>query len=268
LYAIFGSPEYFDIEILTEGNLEKHIVNSIYQTQNNLNKEFSFRIINDSIGLLSINRMYSFRDFKKFCNSTFKSLNKKKIPNLIIDFRGNSGGDSKIGDELIKYISDAPFIQWQKGIAKVSLATQERFRYQGENGTLLEKELANSTEYLVLPYPDKKRYKGEIYMLIDGGTFSSAGSTTWCINHYRLATTIGEETGGLGVHFGYPIKRSLPNTGLTYFISHMKWYQIGANDNTTNGLIPDYKIDLSVIDLKNNKDTALEFTLDLIKSKK
>jgi hypothetical protein len=91
-----------------------------------------------------------------------------------------------------------------------------------------------------------------------------SGSTVWCINHYNLATIIGQESGGTGVHYGYPMKRNLPNTGLTYFISHMKWYQIGADNNSTHGLIPEYTIDFSIDNVKNKKDADLKFAIDLI----
>ncbi len=264
LFAIFGSPNYFEIELLVEDMIEMRKVKSVTNIKSNFTPEFTFRLINDSIGLIDINSMYSFRDFKKFSKSTFNFLNKKKIPYLIIDFRGNTGGDSRIGDELIKYISNVPFTQYQKALAKVSSASKHRYTNLSENDTIIAIELSGNDKYLTTPYPEKKRYLGNVYVLIDGGTFSSAGSTVWCINHYNLATIIGQESGGTGVHYGYPMKRNLPNTGLTYYISHMKWYQIGADNNSTHGLIPDYEIDFSVDSVKNKKDADLDFAIDLM----
>jgi C-terminal processing protease CtpA/Prc len=211
-----------------------------------------------------MNRLNSYTQFKKFCKTTFKSLRKKEIGKLIIDFRGNGGGDSKIGDELIKYIADKPFIQYQKAIAKVSAISRKEFKYPFKSDTLIVKELAGSEKHLTKPYPENKRFSGNVYVLIDGGTFSSAGSTVWCIDHYNLATIIGSETGGTGIHYGYPIKRKLPNTGLTYFISHMKWYQIGANENSYHGLYPDYKTNTTVEDIINHRDATLDFTFKMI----
>ncbi len=264
LYAIFGSPAFFDIEFLHGDKVEKERCQSIKQVPEKNIPNYSFNILDDSIGLIEMNRLNSYPDFKKFCKSAFKSLKNKSITNLIIDFRGNGGGDSQIGDELIKYLSDAPFIQYQKAVAKVSSVSRDKFHYPFEKDTLIVKELADSYEHMIQPYPEKKRFSGNVYALIDGGTFSSAGSTVWCINHYDVATIIGSETGGTGVHFGYPIKRELPNTGLSYFISHMKWYQIGADDTSYHGLFPDYKIDLSIEDIINKRDAALNLALELI----
>jgi len=128
--------------------------------------------------------------------------------------------------------------------------------------------LSEALEYFVSPYPEELRYSGKVFVLIDGGTFSSAGSTVWCMKHYSMATFIGTETGGMGVHYGYPIPGRLPKTGLTYFISHMKWYQIGADDKSYHGLFPDYTIGYAIEDIKENKDTALKFALELINNAK
>ncbi|MBN2633556.1 MAG: hypothetical protein JXR66_08375 [Bacteroidales bacterium] len=265
IYAIFGAPEYFDVELLEGDKLEKHRAKSVNHIPAKTEQYFTFSIIQDSIGYLDLNRLDSFSEFKKFCKSTFKTLSKNKISNLIIDFRGNGGGDSAMGDELMKYISAMPFSQYQGATGKVSSASRGQMKYTQKNDTLISVDLAN---HLIDPYPANKRYAGDVFLLIDGGTFSSAGSTAWCINHYNMATTIGTETGGTGMHYGHPLRRELPITGLTYFISHRQWYQIGADDKSTHGLIPDYKMDLSAEDIKNNRDTALDFAIELITQKK
>jgi len=263
LYSIFGSPKYFDVMLLI-ANKEINIhCKSIKHIRDEIVPNFTFDIIHENIGLIDMNRLNSLKEFKKFCKKTFKYLNKNNIENLIVDFRGNGGGDSKIGDELIKYISNVPFTQYQKAIIKVSSVSKQQFNYPQKKDTLIELELTK--DKLIEPYPEKMRYSGNIFVLIDGGTFSSAGSTVWCINHYNIATTIGTETGGTGVHYGYPIKRKLPNSGLAYYISHMKWYQIGADEKSIHGLIPDYEIDVSIEDIQNNIDSALDFVVKLIK---
>lgn len=268
LYAIFGTPEFFDIEFLLEGKVEKERCQSIKYAPEKITPNYTFNVMHDSIGLIDMNGLNSYSEFKKFCKHTFKSLKKKKIVNLIIDFRGNVGGDSQIGDELIKYLSDVPFIQYQKAVVKVSSVSRDRFGYPFEKDTLLVQELEGSSEHMIQPYTKKKRFAGNVYVLIDGGTFSSAGSTVWCIKHYDMATIIGTETGGTGVHYGYPIFRKLPNTGLSYFVSHIKWYQVGADDFSCHGLYPDYKIDLSIDDILNKRDAALNFALELIRRRK
>ena len=261
LYAVFGAPEFFDIQFLTGNEVKTEHIRSIKNIPEKTVPNYTFKLVQDSIGLIDMNSMDSFRDFKKFYKSTFEYLNKNKIMSIIIDFRGNVGGNSKIGDDLIKYLSDVPFSQYEKVIIKVSKVSRRRFLYPLKLNSLFEFKLSGR---LKKPYPESKRFHGNVYILIDGGTFSSAGSTVWCMDHYNICTSIGEETGGTGVHFGYPIKRNLPNTGLEYSVSHRKWYQIGADEDSKHGLIPDFKVELSTEDIKNNKDAYLEYTIKLI----
>jgi len=266
LYSIFGSPKYFNLILLIADKKLKLSCRSIKHIPDKIVPDFTFEMIHKNVGFIDMNRLNSLNKFKKFCKKTFRYLNKNHIGNLIIDFRGNGGGDSKVGDELIKYLSKVPFTQYQKAIIKVSSASKQQFHYPQKEDTLIEIEFTQ--DKLIEPYPEKMRYSGTVFILIDGGTYSSAGSTVWCINHYHIATTIGKETGGTGVHYGYPIKRKLPNSGLSYYISHIKWYQIGADDSSTHGLIPDDEIVVSIEDIKNNNDSAVDFVMKLIRQAK
>ncbi|MCX6303327.1 MAG: S41 family peptidase [Bacteroidia bacterium] len=263
IYSVFRAPDYFDVGLQIGETTVYHRFSSINNIKIKPEPDYTFKIIHDNIGLIDMNRMNSLRDFRKFSKSTFKTIHSRNILKLIIDFRGNQGGDSQIGDELLKYLSNVPFTQWDKAIAKVSSVTRELYNYSSKKDTIVEKDLSSN---LTQPYPQRKRFSGKLFVLVDGGTFSSAGSTVWCIDHYKLCTSIGEETSGIGVHFGNIIKRNLPNTGLTYYTSLMKWYSVGANDSSTHGLIPDHEIKLSIEDIKNQKDPVLDFAVNLINS--
>lgn len=47
-----------------------------------------------------------------FADSMFTTLKLNNINNLIIDVRENGGGNSKVGDIILGYISDKPFCQF------------------------------------------------------------------------------------------------------------------------------------------------------------
>ncbi|MBN2892019.1 MAG: hypothetical protein JXL97_09140 [Bacteroidales bacterium] len=260
IFSIFGATECFELEMIIDKKKVSKKIKAIDNFEELQKPDYNFLIIQDSIALISIKRLSHIKDFKRFFKRTFKQIKRDKISNLIIDFRGNEGGDSRIGDELIKYISNQPFSQYEKAIGKISEISKAQLKYSGEVGDLLEVKLSKN---LTEPYPENKRFSGKVIVLIDAGTFSSGGSTVWCIKHYNLATFVGEETGGTGMHFGYPIKRSLPNTGLRYFVSHIKWYQIGADDNSVHGTIPDYVVMPNAKDIAEGKDTQLNFAIEL-----
>ena len=57
------------------------------------------QIINDKVAIMRIYQFF-FRDFQVFYNavdSLFNEIRDKRITNLIIDLRGNSGGDPRLG---------------------------------------------------------------------------------------------------------------------------------------------------------------------------
>ncbi len=264
MYSLFGEPEYFDVGFMTADGVEVRKVEAVRPVSEITSSNYSFQMINDSIAYVDINALYSFSSFKKFCKTTFGSLNKNKVPHLIIDFRGNMGGDSKLCEELIRYIANEPFSLWEKAIAKYNPASKKFSSDIIDGESLVSIEFTKSDKYMIHPCSSKKRYSGNVYVLVNGGTFSSAGACVWCLDHYNLATIVGSETGGTGVHYGNPMRGFLPNTGLMYSISSVKWYQIGANDDSGFGLIPNHIIEMSVEDVKLKKDSELEFVLKRI----
>ena len=75
-------------------------------------EEWQFEIRDDSTALLKIGNSLTWRlkriDYKKFIAEAFAEMRAKNIHNLIIDWRGNDGGDDDLNVELIKYLAKKP----------------------------------------------------------------------------------------------------------------------------------------------------------------
>jgi len=55
-------------------------------------------------------RFFSDKDrFQEFLKTSFKTIHDKKIKKVVIDIRENGGGNSALGDELLKYLAAEPF---------------------------------------------------------------------------------------------------------------------------------------------------------------
>ena len=119
-------------------------------------------------------------------------------------------------------------------------------------------------------HPVKNVYSGELYVLIDGGTFSASCLVSSCLRTYNRATFIGTETGGQQYRSGgYQARNSftLPNTKIRFSTSNvMTVIRISVPD-TGRGIIPDYTVEPGVMDYIQRKDTALLYTMDLIRNK-
>ena len=217
--------------------------------------------------------------FQVFLNTTFKKIEEKGIKNLIIDIRDNSGGNSKLGDELFQYIAKEPFTQYGKTIMKVSrhlkFLWKDYFLPKGYiDSTMLDKVLSIPNGSVINPneklYSEEEdslislrenplRFTGTVFLLTSPATFSSAADFAWCFKHYYMGKVIGEETGGWGVCYGDNVYAELPNSRIAINVSCKLFYNIGATDNDTHGVIPDYEIEA---------EKALEYTIKLIKNEK
>lgn len=212
-----------------------------------------------NIGIIEFNQFSDLEKFKLFLDSTFQVLQQENIENLIIDVRKNGGGNSLLGDELLQYISNKPFIQYGKTIVKYSdilkqfHKTYNDWEISNPNGI----EIYDSKKLIELR-ENSLRYKGNVFLLISHYTFSSAADFSWAFKYFKAGTVIGEETGGLAVCFGDIITPKLPNSELSYSVSWKKFYGYGATDENTHGTLPDYNVEA---------EKALDFTIDLIMRK-
>ncbi len=214
----------------------------------------------------------SFNDpaaFNNFLYKSFETIKNEQIENLVIDITENGGGNSSLGDLLFKYISKNNFTQFGKTIVKYSRLQKNFFK------KMCEEDSSNCETYHYmneqedgkidvfesdsLIQPNKKPFKGNIYLLTSLNTFSSASDFAQCFKHYKMGTIIGEETGGWIVSYGDIITTTLPNTNLLITISQKKFNSVGATDQDFHGVIPDIKI---------NSENALNYILKKIEVSK
>jgi hypothetical protein len=173
------------------------------------------------------------QDFKSTIEKMFIQIRNNHVCNLILDIRNNQGGDFESGRLLLSYLLQQPI-----------------------------NYLDNSKEYRRLT-PIKNNYNGNLYVLINGGTFSNSGIVSSYLELTKRGIFIGEETAGnKNIISGDPTDLVLPNTKIISEISTKK-YVIRNNPNDGHGVVPSYYI-TSTID----KDTTKEFVLSLISKNK
>ncbi len=180
--------------------------------------------------------------FEEFIDKSFAEIKARKPQNLIVDIRGNGGGNSFSAAYLLAHIADKEFIFY--------------------------KEYAPGAERLkqpIEPYPNA--YHGDVYVITDGSDGSSAGFFLSLAKSNSFAVIIGDDSGSsFSTNAGYK-DHELRNTGIKYRVSTV------IMDTNVDGLIygkpikPDYRAVQSIDDYLNNKDTILDFTIQMINSK-
>lgn len=199
---------------------------------------YTFRIIDDrKVAVMNFDACVDVKGMQVFADSMFTTLREQGIRDLIIDVRYNGGGNSQVGDVLLKYIAPKPFAQYGKTLVRVTPKTIALTgnRYEKPDTHLYPESPASRHE----PLPEAQRFAGNVYLLTSHTTFSSASSFAWAFKEAGCGTVIGEETGGMSVHYGDVIGFRLPNSGLAVNVSHKRFWLPDADENDIHGVIPD-----------------------------
>ncbi|MBR6198130.1 MAG: hypothetical protein IKQ72_11085 [Bacteroidaceae bacterium] len=201
---------------------------------------YSFQILKDkSIAIMDFRSFWDVDRMKNFADSMFMTLKEQGIRNLIIDIRENGGGNSRVGDELLRYISPKPFCQFAKTYVRITPTSR---RMMQGNDITPGISFYNNNQLTESYYGTDKYYDGNVILLTSHHTFSSANSFAWAFKYFGCGTVIGEETGGMNVSFGDILMYTLPISNLKCSISFKRFWLYGADEKDIHGTLPDISV--------------------------
>lgn len=200
--------------------------------------------------------------YEAFIDSAFAAIRGQNSRNLIVDLRNHSGGDETFGNYLISYFADKPFTWTSDFTLKTSALLKEDIRKHKDTTRAYWKEALNhpnGTVYRypfekVHPQPEEKRFRGQVYVLVNRQSHSMSTVTAAQIQDYGFGTIVGEETGEYPSLYASVFRYALPHTQVTVQVP--KGYIVRVNGNTdAEGLIPDILIKDHLLD---EEDEILE----------
>lgn len=218
------------------------------------NKLVDFKMMSQQIALLKISTFahddlqQKQIDFAGFLDSVFNEMATMKTTSLIIDLRGNGGGRDVYGALLYSYLTDTPFRYYKQLETAIKI--------------LDEKEHPN----LSVQQPKQNNFKGKVYILINGLSFSATSEFCTVVKNNNRAIFIGEETGGTycGNTSGKFMNVVLPYSKFTVFIPTTKYTMFTPDKKNTNrGILPNYMIKPTIVDLINKTDVQLNKAMEL-----
>ncbi len=254
-FNLLNNSEQFQIEYRESASNESHIINieavsyesysigresAIHELPviHPLNPEMSTAIIQiKSFALPDVN------DYLQLMDSMFREIQKEEINNLVLDLRGNQGGHPIFAAILYSFLTSENFTYFQP--------VEEVPEFQPLYSTM---------------EPAENNFKGNCYVLVDGGCLSTTGHLISLLRYHDRATFIGEEPGSWFYCNDNSRQFKLPNTHIdvniprTTFITNVKGYKMGDLFNV------DYPMTISVNDCLTGQDPWMEFTLNLIGS--
>lgn len=232
----------------------------------------------DTINNLAIFRIDEFegKKYKQFYTKIFKTLDEQKIDKLVIDLRGNGGGKMFDACHLLTYLLKETFsYEFKRKNTKVGFR-----KYMTDSKLLIgfmplafnfvaKKTTKNdSTIYTVSNKPQKKySFKGDIFVLTDGGTFSAASFVASYLKQLSKAMLIGNETGGSesGTNAMLFAFLTLPETQIILRLPLYRINHILPLQDIGNGVTPSLTINYTIKEIIEKKDKEMEKVYELLK---
>lgn len=214
-------------------------------------------IIKDKLAYIRISSLIGMEYINQDRDIVINYLNEiKDYPFLIIDIRGNGGGDSQywayflLPNIIDKKYETKNYLLIKSG--ELNKKIFEQFNFNKDVKTFLDKSsfsrdvkdiLKDFDGYLAFdsiiePSEDSIHYKGKIYLLVDNGVYSSAEMLASFCKETKLATLVGSRTAGDGIGFD-PMQVALPNTAFVLRFSNNMGLTESGSINELDQTVPD-----------------------------
>lgn len=254
------------------------------------NRDLKFLEKDSSVAYIKI-KTFSGIYSSKFYKETFEKISKTKSKYLILDIRDNLGGSLAEINNLYSYLALDKF-QFLKDIEvtkrtsllhanffnqipllskPIAIATYPLY-FLGTYFSAKKSEdkiLLKNNNIFTIKNPKKTSFKGKLYVLINGSSFSASSIISSKIKNDKRGILVGEETGGAndGSVAGRYSTEILPNSKIKLPIGLMLIKGNIEPTNTMKGVTPDVEIIPTLQEILQKKDPELDWILKDIKAK-
>lgn len=172
--------------------------------------------------------------FTGFIDSCFTVIRDKGIDNLILDVRGNDGGDPFCAAPLFSYLQKQPTPYFAEPYGKYA-------------------ELAKPQS---LP---ENHFTGNLYTLLDGRCFSTNGHFCALLKYHHIGKFIGTESGAtFKCNAGKNTEFRLDNTRIMLYIGRSTFAAAVKDMDKTQPIMPDIPVRETIQGFIDGKDVVME----------
>ncbi len=200
--------------------------------------------------------------FQRFIDDAFGKFKAAEVERLIIDLRGNPGGDNLFSDVMIAWFAKKPFRFFSQFKVKVSpestRANEDRLQNDAAAAGLVSRQYAAmyakakpgetvDFELPLVPPREGERFDGKVFLLVDRQSYSNTVAVAALVQDYKFGTVLGEETSDMATTYGAMEQFKLPKTGIA--VGYPKAHIVRPNGNPrSRGVVPDIAIPIPVIE--------------------
>ncbi len=251
----FGFPETFRTSYIPPGE-ERGITDDLKPAgiqavravvfANHHHPELEFELHEDKNTAVMTIKTFIYYDrvpmFKEYLERSFREIREKEIKNLILDIRGNDGGDPFCAAPLLSYLEREPVPYFAEPYGKYSSLADPI--------TLAE-----------------NHFTGNLYILIDGRCNSTSGHFCSLLKYHKLGKFVGSEGGAsYKCNAGQDMHMDLKNTRIMLYIGKKTYAAAVEGIDKRRGVSPDYPVTQTYSDLLEGKDTVFQHALALIEN--
>ena len=208
--------------------------------------------------------------FREFIDHAFDEFLQAGASRLIIDLRGNPGGDNLFSDVMVAWFATRPFRFASQFKIKVSAATiaanSARIEHDAAAAGPVSQEFAalygrhriGDVADFIIPQTSPragKRFAGKVFVLIDRQSYSNAVAVAALVQDYHFGIIVGEATADMATTYGAMEQFALDHTGLK--VGYPKARIVRPNgDLRSRGVTPDIAIRVPIV--QSPRDAVLQ----------
>jgi len=255
-------------------------------------QKFEWKVLDGGIALLRMPTWAMYDDtwdWRTWLNERFDALAAATSPALIIDLRGNEGGDDDVGAAILARLSVDPgaleagqqLVRYRKvpDDLRGFLGTWDRSFFDwSDRAAVMNSPLASAplvpyylltqrrAEAATAPGPTRPVYQGRVAVLVDANNSSATFMFARAIHAQARGILVGQPTGGnlRGTNGGALFFLNLPNSRIEVDIPLIGYFP--SQPAPDNGLDPDVWVRRLPADIAAGKDPELAAALAAVSS--
>lgn len=248
---------------------------------------FTVQYLDSGVAVLTMPTWVMFHtkwDWKGWLNRTLDEITERKAPALIVDLRGNVGGDS-VGDLILARLRSGParalefsrLMRYRRVPQELLpyLSTYDpTFKDWGSRAVGMPAPLPTAPPvpyYRQVQEPDgtaavdgtARHFAGHVFVLTDASNSSATFAFARAVQQEQLGLLVGGGTGGnqRGINGGAFFFLKLPNSGIEIDLPLIGYFPAGQQPNA--GLAADVAVSTTRLDVESGIDRVLLRAIEL-----